>query len=123
MLGGDPALVPQLGADGLHLDSRTLAGTRERPLPGQYLVAVSGHTLEALQRGEALGADFAVLSPILATSAHPDLEPLGWEGFAAIAARLDIPVYALGGVGAGDEYEAIHAGGQGMAGHRGYWRA
>lgn len=122
MLTGDPALVEQLGADGIHLDSKALKAANERPLPANYLVAVSGHTLDALQKGESIGASFGVLSPIRHTSAHPDIAPIGWGGLADIKARLSIPIYALGGVSAEDEAEAISAGAQGIAGNRGYWK-
>jgi thiamine-phosphate diphosphorylase len=122
LLTGDPALVERLGADGLHLDSKALKGATTRPLPDGYLVAVSGHHLAALRRGEAIGASLAVLSPVNYTKAHPDIEPLGWEGFAEIVSQLRMPVYALGGVSAEDEAAAIAAGGQGVAGNKGYWK-
>lgn len=121
LLTGDPALVSELGADGLHLDSKALKACSERPLPDYYLLAVSGHTLEELKKGEALGASFGVLSPINYTSAHPDIEPLGWEGMAAIVAQLQIPLYALGGVSADDEAAAQQAGALGIAGNKGLW--
>lgn len=122
LLTGDPARVERLGADGLHLDSKALDATESRPLPDGFLVAVSGHTLDALKKGEAIGANFAVLSPIKYTKAHTDIEPLGWDGLKRIAAQLTIPVYALGGVGAEDGHEAMAAGARGIAGHRGYWK-
>ncbi len=122
LLDGEPARVVRLGADGLHLDSKAVNGTTERPLPDDYLLAVSGHTLEALQHGEALGADFAVLSPVNYTKAHPDIEPLGWDGFGDICAEVSMPVYALGGVGTADEETARAAGGQGVAGNKGCWK-
>jgi 8-oxo-dGTP diphosphatase len=123
LLSGDPALVERLGADGLHLDSKALRAADTRPVPDNLLLAVSGHTLDALLHGQAVGADFAVLSPVRFTKAHPDIEPLGWEGLAAVAGRLNIPVYALGGVDATDEQQALHAGAAGIAGNRGYWKA
>lgn len=119
----EPELVVALGADGLHLDSKALKTATQRPLSADYLVAISGHSLEALQQGEALGADFGVLSPIRYTSAHPDIAPIGWDGLAEIAAQLIIPLYALGGVSAEDEVEAFKAGAQGIAGNKGYWEA
>lgn len=123
LLTGDPALVEHLGADGLHLDSQALKKTAQRPLPDGFLLAVSGHTLEALQQGEAIGASFGILSPIRYTSAHPDIAPIGWDGLANIAGKLKMPLYALGGVSAEDEAEAIRAGAQGVAGNKGYWKA
>jgi len=122
LLSGEAALVAELGADGLHLDSKALAAATTRPVAAAYLLAVSGHTLQALQRGEQIGADFGVLSPINYTSAHPDIAPLGWEGMRAIAERLAMPIYALGGVTADDEAAALAAGAQGIAGNKGLWR-
>jgi thiamine-phosphate diphosphorylase len=123
LLTGDPLLVQKIGADGLHLDSKALNDADSRPLNDEYLLAVSGHDLMALKHGEAIGANFAVLSPVKYTKAHPDIEPLGWEIFGAIASQLSMPVYALGGVSAEDESAAIAAGGQGIAGNKGYWKA
>lgn len=122
LLSGDAQRVIRLGADGLHLDSKALSACQQRPLPDDYLIAASGHTLASLQHAQGIGAHFAVLSPIRFTKAHPDIEPHGWEGYGQIAAALSIPVYALGGVDAGDEQAALEAGGQGIAGHRGYWQ-
>lgn len=121
LLSGEPTLVEKLGADGLHLDSKGLKIATKRPLPDKYLVAVSEHTLEALQQGEAIGASFGVLSPIHYTNAHPDIAPIGWAGLAEITAKLTIPIYALGGVSAEDEADAISAGALGIAGNKGYW--
>ena len=123
LLTGDPGRVAAVGADGLHLDSKGLAAADRRPVPGRLLLAVSGHDVDALQKGQALGADFAVISPVKYTRAHPDMEPLGWNGLKEAAGVLEIPVYALGGVSAEDEGDAIAAGAQGIAGHRGYWKA
>lgn len=122
LLTGEPAQVEQLGADGLHLDSKALQGANQRPLPAPYLIAISGHDLAALKKGEGIGASLAVLSPIKATPAHPDIEPLGWEEFGEIVSQVGIPVYALGGVSADDEAATIAAGGQGVAGNKGYWK-
>jgi len=122
LLNGEPDAVRRLGADGVHLDSKALKSATSRPLPDGYLVAVSGHDFQALQRGEQIGASFAVLSPVNYTKAHPDIEPLGWEGFGDIVAKVSMPVYALGGVSAEDEAAAVAAGGQGVAGHKGYWK-
>ena len=48
------------------------------------------------------GADVALLSPVFVTASHPDRAALGVDQFLAIARRAAIPVYALGGVNAGN---------------------
>lgn len=115
--------VLALGADGLHLDSKALNGVPSRPLPAHFLLSASGHSLADLQHAAALGANLAMISPVKATASHPELAPLGWDGYGAIVRALAMPVYAYGGVDARDEAEALAAGGAGIAGQRGYWPA
>jgi 8-oxo-dGTP diphosphatase len=96
LLNGDVALAQEAGADGVQLTAAQLAGLRERPAVDWC--AASCHNAEELRRAEALGCDFALLSPVLPTLSHPGAPHLGWKNFAAIAAGSSIPVYALGGL-------------------------
>ncbi len=121
LLNGDPALVLETGADGLHLDSKVLSACNSRPIGNEWLLAASGHTLQAMQHAEAIRASFGVLSPVQYTSAHPDIPPLGWTGMAEITGKLELPVYALGGVSADDEETALASGAAGIAGGKGMW--
>jgi 8-oxo-dGTP diphosphatase len=74
-----------------------------------------------MRRAEALGCDFALLSPVLPTRSHPDAPALGWEKFAAIAAGASIPVYALGGLKLADMHTAWQHGAHGVALLRQAW--
>lgn len=123
LLNAEPECVRELGADGVHLSARRLACLSERPLPADRLVAASCHDLTELRQAERIGADFAVLSPVRATPSHPGAPVLGWDGFAALADQVSIPVYALGGVGPEDLEDAFSAGAQGVAGIRAWWEA
>jgi len=121
LLNGESAMARAIGADGLHLNGRSLAQSRKRPLPDDYLLAASCHSPDDLARAEQIGADFALLSPVLPTRSHPDADPLGWERFAAWVDRAKLPVYALGGMHSGLIATAWRHGGQGIAGIRGLW--
>ena len=121
LLNGDPALVLETGADGLHLDSKALSACNSRPIGDAWLLAASGHTLQAMQHAEAIQASFGVLSPVQYTSAHPDIEPIGWTGLAELTGKLELPVYALGGVSVDDEAIALASGAAGIAGNKGMW--
>jgi 8-oxo-dGTP diphosphatase len=110
----------ELGATGLHLNSRSLRSCETRPQDFEW-VGASCHCADDLRRAEYLGVDFAVLSPVLPTRSHPDAEPLRWEGFARLAADARIPVYALGGMHADMLERSWRAGAQGIAGIRGFW--
>jgi 8-oxo-dGTP diphosphatase len=84
-------------------------------------LAVSAHHGEELAQAAALGADFATLSPVAATTSHADVQPLGWSGWAAQRAEYALPVYALGGMTAADSARAQQANAQGVAAIRGFW--
>jgi 8-oxo-dGTP diphosphatase len=105
---------------GVHLAASQLHALEARPLPLSQMIAASCHDAGELARASQLGCDFATLSPVHATSSHPDAEPLGWPRFAQLAEAASLPVYALGGLGPEDGMEArLHAA-QGVAGIRGF---
>lgn len=121
LLSGDIAGALMLGAGvGVQLKARQLASLDERPLPLQQWVGASCHDDTELARALPL-ADFATLSPVSATASHPDAAPLGWPAFQAMVEAAAVPVYALGGMRAADASVARQAGGQGVAGIRGFW--
>ena len=121
LLNSHSDLVVPLQADGVHLTGHQLAALAQRPLPRESLVAASCHGAADIARAARLGADFLVLSPVQRTPSHPHAEPLGWEGFQALAAEAPVPVYALGGMQVTDIAAARQAGGQGIAAMRGLW--
>jgi 8-oxo-dGTP diphosphatase len=67
----DWELAEAVAADGVHLTAAQVRSLLERPLPAGRLVAASCHDAGELARAESLGADFAVLSPVLPTASHP----------------------------------------------------
>lgn len=113
LLNGDVALAQEVGADGVQLTSAQLAELAERPAVDWC--SASCHNANELRRAEALGCNFALLSPVLPTQSHPDAPHLGWENFAAIAAGSSIPVYALGGMKHDDMLTAWRHGAHGIA--------
>lgn len=113
-------LARKLGL-GLHLRAAQLADLGERPISKDLLLAASCHDAAELAMAEALGANFAVLGPVLSTRSHLDAEPIGWPGFAALRKRCGLPVYALGGLSRSDLTTARAHGAQGIAAIRGFW--
>ncbi|MDM4772795.1 Nudix family hydrolase [Solimonas sp. SE-A11] len=118
LLDRDPALSAELGA-GWHATSARLAVLERKP-EGLECHA-SCHTPEELMRAAQLGFASAVLGPVRTTATHPGVAALGWERFADWIAPLQLPVYALGGVGPAQRDEAFAAYAQGVAGIRAYW--
>ncbi|MFZ2525898.1 MAG: Nudix family hydrolase [Candidatus Ferrigenium altingense] len=119
LLNGDVALAQEVGADGVQLTATQLAGLYERPAVDWC--AASCHDAAELRRAEALGCDFALLSPVLPTLSHPGAPHLGWDNFAVIAAGSSIPVYALGGLTRDDMQTAWRHGAHGISLLRQAW--
>ena len=105
-----------------HLNSRQLRELNERP-GGIVMLSASCHNEIDLQQAEKLGVDFCVLSPVLPTRSHPDATPLGWAVFKDLVEKVNVPVYALGGMSPEQEAKALESGAQGVAGIRGLWRS
>jgi 8-oxo-dGTP diphosphatase len=113
LLSGTALEARQAGACGLHSSAAAMAGLIERP--PTRLWAVSAHNARDLERANALGADFVLMSPVLSTPSHPGDQALGWGGLQAMVAASSLPVYAQGGLGPGDIGAARSAGALGVA--------
>lgn len=119
LINHELGLARELGV-GVQLRAAQLPGLRQRPLPADAWVGASCHDPGELELATRLGVDFATLSPVRATASHPAGVPLGWDGFATMAADARIPVYALGGLAPADLERARAAGAQGVAGIRAF---
>jgi len=104
------------GAHGVHLPAGSIAPeTIRRIAPVDFLIGVSCHTVEELQAAEAEGANFAVYGPVFPSVTKP-LVAIGIEAFREAAARVCLPVYALGGVTLANARQCMAAGAAGVAG-------
>lgn len=121
LLSGDVEGALALGAGaGVQLKAAQLANWQERPLPTGQWVGASCHHAADLQRAMNI-VDFATLSTVAATATHPEATPMGWAAFEHLIDSSPLPVYALGGMTLQELERARHAGGQGVAGIRGFW--
>jgi 8-oxo-dGTP diphosphatase len=121
LLNRDPEIVGDLPCHGLHLTAARLAALKQRPVGEGSWLGASCHNARDLKRAAELGLDYALLSPVQVTATHPRAEPMGWTGFADLADRAALPVYALGGLTPADLDVAIGHGAQGVAAIRGLW--
>jgi 8-oxo-dGTP diphosphatase len=116
-----PDVGRQLDAHGLHVNAATLGKLEHRPVSKANLFSASCHNLSELSKAEQLGVDFALLSPVAATSSHPEAKPLGWQQFRSLSSQVSIPVYALGGMTQGDLAKALEEGAHGIAAITAVW--
>lgn len=90
-----------VGADGVHVGQDDMACERARALLGpDAIVGVSTQTVEQARAAEAAGADYLGVGGVTGTATKPEAGVLSPEEFRAIAAAVDIPVVAIGGVNA-----------------------
>ena len=101
LIAADAALAVKVGADGLHLPEAMVArgpgAWKVWRKPG-WLVTASAHSLAALFRARAAGADAALLAPVFPSASHPGGRSLGVLRFTAWCRQSPLPVYALGGI-------------------------
>jgi thiamine-phosphate pyrophosphorylase len=107
------------GADGAHLpaDGAPLVALRRRFGQG-VLLGRSTHRPEEVDAARRDGADYVVFGPVYPTPGKGRHRPTSGLAGLAEAARLGIPVYALGGVTLGRLAEVAAAGAVGAAGVR-----
>jgi 8-oxo-dGTP diphosphatase len=119
LVNGDESVARRAALAGVHLTSSRLLSAQARP--DFDLVGASCHDERELARAAELGLDFAVLGPVAPTASHPGSPLLGWQRFRELVANYPLPVYAIGGLGAGDLDRAWSAGAHGIAAIRGAW--
>jgi thiamine-phosphate pyrophosphorylase len=113
LVAGDLQLARAARARGLHLPEGRPPPPRQRPRG--FLLTMAAHSLPALRRARALGADAAVLAPVFATASHPGARPIGPLRFAKLVRAAGLPVYALGGVTAANAARLMASGAIGFA--------
>jgi thiamine-phosphate pyrophosphorylase len=92
------------GADGVHLGPDDLPVAEARRLASRpFIVGASAGTPETARAAVAAGADYIGCGPAFATPIKAAKTPIGPEGIARVAARVpDVPVFAIGGIDAGN---------------------
>ena len=121
VVNGSLEAARELGADGVHVpEVGDVSAARQALGPGA-VVGASCHTVVSVSRRAAEGASYCTLGPVWATPSKAGMgAPLGTETLRE-AAKLAVPVFALGGV---DSCKRAHAclatGTHGVAGIRAF---
>ncbi len=112
------------GADGVHLPAAGVPPAEARRLLGPAaIVGVSCHSAAEVLRARDAGATYATLSPIYDTPSKRAYGPPVGLAVLAAAARLGLPVIALGGVTPARVGEVVAAGAHGVAAIRAWLEA
>jgi thiamine-phosphate pyrophosphorylase len=105
-------------ADGVHLPANSLSAENVRRAFGEhFIIGVSGHSLEEIEKARVEGADFVTFSPIFATESKAKYgAPQGVEKLREVSETFPkFPVIALGGIDENNYAEALKAGAKGIA--------
>jgi 8-oxo-dGTP diphosphatase len=122
LLTTDAEMVHAVDAAGLHFNRRRAMHVNERPVGHDKWFSVECHDREDLERAIRLKADFVILTPVQSETRAAEIEVLGWDLLTDCCDRLNVPVYAMGGLSALDIDRAWYSGAQGVAGVQGFWK-
>ncbi|MGI9861582.1 thiamine phosphate synthase [Moorella naiadis] len=104
------------GVDGVHLGEKSLPPAAARRLLGpEKILGVSVHSVEGARRAAAAGVDYLLFGHIFPTASKAGLPPRGLGALAEVAAGVDIPVIALGGITIARVASCLAAGAGGVA--------
>ena len=99
ILNDYPELVQEAGADGAHVGQDDLSVGEARCLagPGKF-IGKSTHSPEQASAAALEHPDYLGFGPLFATPTKPDYTPIGTEDIRSVHARLDLPIFCIGGI-------------------------
>ena len=106
-----------VGATGIHLPANVESvGSVKAKTGDNFYIGCSVHSLDAVKKREAEGADFVTYSPIYQTASKPGYGPaVGTSSLAEVIKGVKVPVFALGGIIPARVPECLTAGAFGVA--------
>jgi thiamine-phosphate pyrophosphorylase len=120
-INDNATIALESGADGLHLGKEDMTPTKARTIVGDIIIGGTANTWEDVLRLSKEPIDYIGLGPLRYTSTKAKLSPiLGLEGYQEIldkmkVAEIDLPVYAIGGIGLEDITAVLKTGVYGIA--------
>ncbi len=107
LIGKDFNLAKKLKADGVHFsdfDHSSWQFFKKKSYPKKFIFSLACHSFKSILRAQKLKPDLIFISPIFASSSHPDVKPLGLKNLAKITFKTKKANYfssrirALGGI-------------------------
>jgi thiamine-phosphate pyrophosphorylase len=108
-----PDLATLAGAAGVQLPEEGLPPAAVRRAFPALAIGASCHSADAAVRAADAGADWIVLGPVFPTPGK-EARTLGLAVLADVAARVAVPVHAIGGITPGNLGRAAEAGARGI---------
>lgn len=115
IVNSNRAVALLCGADGVHLPERGASVAVTRRLAGDgFIIGRSVHSAEEAVKAEEEGADYVQVGAVFPTRSHRG-PPAGLELLGSVAARVTIPIVAVGGITAENVGQVMQAGARGAA--------
>jgi len=96
-------IAKMVDADGVHIGQKDMEAGYVRSLIGENkILGVSAQTVEQAILAQSMGADYLGVGAVFKTGSKLDAEDVSFETLKAICSAVNIPVVAIGGIGAGN---------------------
>ena len=109
-------IAKRINADGVHVGQSDMGAAKARDILGcDKIIGVSVQTPEQAVLAEKQGADYLGVGAVFPTGSKADAEDVSYETLKAICEAVNIPVVAIGGIGAGNVLKLKGSGISGIA--------
>lgn len=109
-------IAKKINADGIHVGQRDMNAGNVRAILGEdKILGVSAQTVEQALLAEKEGADYLGVGAVFPTGSKADAEDVSYETLKSICEAVNIPVVAIGGIGAGNVSKLENSGISGIA--------
>lgn len=103
-----------IGAKAIHLPLPKLLALSEAEKKQFSILGASVHSVQEAKQAQAAGATYITAGHIFLTDCKKGVPPRGLPFLNEVCKAVDLPVYALGGIHAGNAKSCIHAGAAGV---------
>ncbi|GBR77638.1 thiamine-phosphate pyrophosphorylase [Candidatus Termititenax dinenymphae] len=105
-----PELVLRADVDGVHVGQDTDPAALRKIIGTDKILGWTTHKLEQAQKAVELGVNYISAGPIWATPTKPGRQPVGLEYVREVAAQIDLPFVAIGGINLTNVQSVVEAG-------------
>ena len=109
-------IAKKINADGVHVGQSDMKAGNVRAILGEdKILGVSAQTVEQALIAEKEGADYLGVGAVFPTGSKLDADDVSLDTLKEICSAVNIPVVAIGGIGAGNVLELENSGISGIA--------
>lgn len=109
-------IAVKVNADGIHIGQKDMEAGCVRSIIGEdKILGVSAQTVEQALLAEKMGADYLGVGAVFTTGSKADADDVSIDALKAICEAVNIPVVAIGGIGADNILELTGSGICGVA--------